>query len=293
MDRSNAGSDNENYIMRQPKIIFWIGVISALIFFIPFIIFAIVGSEDFGPFVISGFSLFIGLGVFLAVYAAKWKIIVEKDVYNVFIPFRQARALTLKDITSVKQKHNGIVIYTGEKPAFAVDNIVTGFDVFCSQLYEAGKMEATQCRDSFAVRQHKGNILGGIFGFLFGAGMVVFSFIQTDSFASYDGETVVAMLFFATFAACSLFFAISSFSWRLTVSGSTLTVKRVFRNEKEYNIRDITKVSVGKEKITLHIDDKKIVKVAVGCGGFPILIERLDSEKIPFYYKGKIIERRQ
>lgn len=85
------------------------------ILFMSFLIVAMVDSDDFGIFVILSFSAFIGLGLFLALYAAKWKIIAAEGTYTIVQLFRPTSTVLSGDITQAQEKYNGLVVYASEK----------------------------------------------------------------------------------------------------------------------------------------------------------------------------------
>lgn len=141
-------TDDENYTMRQPKYVFWIGVVEAVFFFALMMFFLIIGADD-TFMIIVGFTSLGSIGVILAIYAKIWAVTVKKDTFMVYTPFRKPRKFQLSEISKVKQTLQGLVVYVDGKRAFAVDNIVSNFAIFYAQLHEAGKMESTQCRNGF------------------------------------------------------------------------------------------------------------------------------------------------
>ena len=274
-----------NYELRQPKFVFWLGVISAALFIAPVIIVPFTGNETFTPLVAIGFFAFAMLGTFLAVYALQWRITVQNNRLIVRMPFKREREMYIGDITTVKQKYNGIIAYINDKRVFAVDIFVIGFELFCAQLYEAGILESTQKQDSFVVRQNKGCIVISILGILFFCGCLIWTIF-------WPNETVDNFVYivFGGLTIFSLYLLIYPIRWRLIIADDTLSVRNIIGKEKIYSIKSITRVNIKKDGIVICIGKRKIVKVEVGCDNFPILSERLHSEGITFIYRGKPVE---
>ena len=279
--------DESKYELRQPKYMLGVGIYSAILFVAPVIIVpATGGNETFTPAVALGFIAFALFGAFLAIYAIQWRIIVQNHHLIVRMPFKSICEIKIEDITRVKEKYNGIIAYIGKKRVFAVDRHVFGFEELYMLLYKADKMESTQKKKAFIVKQRKANIVIGVVGLLFFGVcliLVVFSPDETVSSIVYIG--------FSGFTILCAYLVIDALRWRLTVTGDTISVRRVVGKEKSYSIKSITRVNIKKMNIVICIDKKRIAKVAVGCSHFPILSARLNAEEIPLFHKGKLIER--
>ncbi len=269
---------SSNYVMRQPRFVLWIGVIDAAFCFVIIVTSIAVGNKTMGPLTILGFTGFALLGTFLAVYVIQWRITVKRDLLIIRMPFHRAREVKLGDISMVKYKYSGIIGYINGKRVFAADNIVSGFDLLCVRLYEAGKMELTQRKDGFTVRQNKGNIVVGVLGLLFSGGCLIWTIF-------WPNESVNSFVYagFSGFILLSLYLLIHSLRWKLTVIGNTVISRNLFGSDQSISIKDLSKVNVKKDSVELLSGKRKITKVALGCSNFSILMERLHSEKIPFY----------
>lgn len=277
--------DGLNYELHQPKFIFWIGVVDAALFFIPVVIIPATGNETFTPLVAGGFIVFSLLGTFLAVYTLQWRITVQDNRLIVRMPFEAIREMSIEDITTVKQKYNGIIAYINTKRVFTVDNVVVGFELICAQLYEAGKMESVQKKESFCVKQHWGNLAISILGLFFFGGCLIWTIIWPN-----DSVDFFVYICFSGFTLLDLYMLIQTLQWKLTVAGDIITYKNILGNEEIFSVKAISRVNVKRENIVICVDEKKAIKVAVGCGNFLILVERLRSENIPFFSKGKPFE---
>jgi len=274
--------DGLNYELHQPKFIFWIGVVDAALFFIPIVVIPATGNETFTPLVAAGFIAFSLLGTFLAVYTLQWRITVQDNRLIVRMPFEAMREMSIEDITTVKQKYNGIIAYINTKRVFTVDNFVVGYELICTQLYEAGKMESVQKKDCFYVKQHWGNLAISILGLIFFGGCLIWTIIWPD-----DSVDFFVYICFSGFTLLNLYLLIHTLQWKLTVAGDIITYKDILGNVEIFSVKAISRVNVKRESIVICVDEKKAIKVAVGCSNYPILAERLRSENIPFYAKGK------
>lgn len=278
--------DGLNYELRQPKFVFWIGVVDAALFFILVVFVPFSDNETFTPLVATGFIAFSLLGTFLAVYALQWRITVQYNRLIVRMPFEAAREINIEDITTVKQKYNGIIAYINAKRVFTVDNHVVGFELISAQLYEAGKMESVQKKASFCVQQHKGNLVISIIGLIFFGGCLIWTIFWPN-----DSVNIFVYVCFSVFTLLDIYLLIHTLRWKIIVAGDIVTYRNILGTVKLFSVKAITRVNVKKESIFIFIDEKKTIKVAVGCSNYAILVERLRSEHIPFYIKGKLLEQ--
>jgi len=142
--RKFAKKDGLNYELRQPKFVLGIGIVGAVFFVAPLIIVPVTGgNETLTPAVAMGFIAFSFLGTFLAIYAIQWRIIVQNNHLIVRMPFKSVLEMKIEEITTVKEKHNGIIAYVDKKRVFDVDRHIFGFELLYAQFFEAGKMEST------------------------------------------------------------------------------------------------------------------------------------------------------
>lgn len=90
------------------------------------------------------------------------------------------------------------------------------------------------------------------------------------------------------YASLSIYFIFSLLSafylarWKVEVTRDYVFFRPTFGAKRKHSMKDITKVVEKKSVITLYAGERKILKVSPGCDGFPILLERLESEGIPF-----------
>ncbi|MCL2677469.1 MAG: hypothetical protein FWE85_00265 [Clostridiales bacterium] len=275
--------DEPNYEMRYPKWVFWIGVVGAALFALlaalPFVTGEGTGTAEI---VIAALLLpFALLGVYLALHAAKWKIIVEGDNLTIHMPFCPALAIKFRDITVVAVKLNGIIGYVGGKRIFAADVFTSNYGLFAAQLHEAGKMETTQKKNSFTVRPNKANLMVAVLGVLFFGGMLVWFIFWPNAF---ETESRFVQLFsyfgFPGLFLASLYYLAHSLFWKITVTRDMLIVRNAFRVEKAYPIGEISKVEEKGENFVLYAGTEKIAKIQVSHDGLSILLERLAAENV-------------
>lgn len=196
------------------------------------------------------------------------------------MPFHHTRVVALEEISSVKQNYHGLFGYIDGKRIFAVDNFVINFNLFFTQLYEAGKMESTQKKNRFIVMEHRGNLIIAVCGLLFlGACLLWAIFGPNDS---VNGFVYLAL---TGFTALNLYLLMHTLRWRLSVTEDGMTVRKMIGREKTFSVQEITKVIINSDHILIFVKEKKAAKVGVGYRNFPILMERLANENIPFYEK--------
>jgi hypothetical protein len=230
---------------------------------------------DPGLIFFGGFLLFY---IIFAVYLLKWKIVVDRDEITVYHPFRKIFKTTFNDITYAKQEFERITVYVDNKRAFSIYNYMMGFKVFSSQLYKFGKTEATQFkRDGFVVTRDRTILWVGVFGALLFSGFLVWSILWPDK--TVDAFVCIG---FSTFIVFNLLLIIYSARWRIEFEYNTVYFCPTFGRKMEFSTKDIKKVEVKGSCISLYMGDKKKIKVEKGYKGFPILLERLKNEKIPF-----------
>ena len=84
--------------------------------------------------------VFVCVSLFLTLYVARWKVIVEGDTIIVHSLFKKTKRIRFEEISRIKQKPDGdLVVYIGGKKAFVVDMGVIGYDAFRIHLHEIGK----------------------------------------------------------------------------------------------------------------------------------------------------------
>jgi hypothetical protein len=262
-----------------------LGVLGVIFFIIALLITPILFERFISAFLFGAFCL---LSIFMSVYLIKktkrWRVVVSGDAITVHKTFGTVREFTINDISTVTVSPNGfrLSVYAGKKRVIMASENMLNYDLLYNLLLEARKMDFLQAQEaeSFIVRKNRWEIVFGIFMFLFFGWLVVSgTWLQEDS----PGELFFSPLFLPVF----LFYSIHCFRWRVTVAGDIFRVQRMFGTEKEYRIKEITKVNLKKSNTILHVGDKKI-KISCEAVNFQALALRLKDEGISAHYRGKL-----
>lgn len=267
----------EEYILRQPRFVLWLGIFSVGLFFSCFV-FAFVKE---GTWVGSLFLIFVILGFFLILYSIRWKIIVVGTIVQIFSIFGAPKEIDLREIDRVEQQHNGIIAYIGAEKVFTLELHVFGYELLYDKLHELGKMDSTQMKNLFTVRYGKVNLVVGISCSIFFGGALFWVIF-------WPNDTVTTMVYvcFAAFFILGIYLIISAIRWKIQVSENELSYCKPLGRRKLIQIKQITRVNVLQNGIVI-VADKPLIKVESICKGYETLIERFQTEGIPFYQKGK------
>lgn len=263
----------DGYIMYQPRRQFWIGTLGALLSVIVSMASFLAMDWRSGLtifFVFGGIGL---LGIYLAVYCAFWSVVVEGDLLTVQMPLRPAKKIRLWEISRVKEKKFGIIAYSDEKKLFMVDNTASNYDLLYGQLFEAGKIERFQKKESITVTVARGDIARITLGALFFDGLLVAAIVFKEDIG------LVYWMILLFFAVIFTGYLIASLRWRVTVSFGTVGVRKAFSREKTYSIREITMVYKKKDRIILFAGERKVEEVMSDRENYTYLLNRLENEK--------------
>ena len=280
---------DENYTMLPAGKTFGAGIICTVFFFAFMVIsgFAAFLDNSLNPlvalFLFFAFSPFIALGLFVVFYAKLWSVSVEKDKITARLPFRKPRTARFDEISNIRQIQQGFIIYVNDKKFVVIRHDVSGFSMFLAQLYVNGKSPEQQ--KIFAVRKKKAlTIFVGVFCALFCSCAFLAFFPWQDSFSN----TPERVLFFVA-ALWSVLYLAHCLQWRITVSKDSISIRDLFRREKEYLISEISKVSLDDDKMSIFIHDKKAAKIPIISEGYHVFATRLRDKNIPFYRNGKLL----
>jgi len=137
-------TENNQYTVRPSKLIAVTGVV-CVILFLAFTVLMISLTKDFTEviWVASVFLVFILLGLFLAIFALKWRIDVNDNTLTLYHPFKfpNERSINFDEISYAKNGMNGLYIYAGEKKVVTVDTFAVGRGKLVAQLLEQGKFK--------------------------------------------------------------------------------------------------------------------------------------------------------
>ena len=275
---------NENtYVMYHPKSFFRAMVLCVIGDYV----FMVVGIVIYDDASILIAILLFGVGAVvsecLGIYGLLWRAVVDEDSMTIYAPCFPVRYFKFYEITKVKQMKDDIVkdrliAYVKGKKVFEIEEDVAGFYVLYEQLCRAGKIEYSRVKESFTVKNTKGNlvrdsvgaiIMGGLFIALLVVGVEDLEFIY------YIGIGSMAII-------CSLCFILEA-RWKIVVTYSTLYIRTGFGKEKAYAIRDITAVHQLRDEAILYSDKKKVVKISATHENYSLLLDRLRSLQITFY----------
>lgn len=275
------GEESDYYLLRQPRFVIIVAVIS-IVLFLTFFIFASCSLYLWAGII---FLLFCVLGIFLAIYAIRWKIIVKGTDLEIYRLKNGPIELRIQDIDRVVQEHYGFAAYKDGKRVFTVEAWVAGSDLLYDKLHKLGKMESTLNRSSFSVRRSKGEPVAGALAVAF----FTLCFIGAILYPN-DSATPFVYASFIGFDLLGVYLLISSLKWKLKVTGNQVVYRTLFRREKMISIKNIEKIEVKKNSLSLISGGKTIIKVEPVYKEYATLIEWLQAENIPFYCKGNRIK---
>jgi len=134
--KAEKSMDENNFVLRQPKIFFVIGVICAVFFCSLIVLMCIVSNDSAEWWVFLIFSSCAILGFYIIFYCVKWELKIEGNqiIYTPFIGKKNSFAVS--DIKKAKLKNEQkIIAYdVNNKKLFAVEFTCNGFNVLVSRL---------------------------------------------------------------------------------------------------------------------------------------------------------------
>lgn len=271
---------DENYTIRPPKAIAWLGIFESVFFFALMIIFAVGNPEDIFLICLS-FSAIASLGLLLVAYIRIWKVSVNADVLSVRLPFKREQAVRIDGISDIKMKREGIIIYAHGQRLVSIDRYFDGYSMLWAQLWLAEKV-SEEVKTDFVIKQHKANIITGFLCPVFGIGAFVWTFTR-----GYNPANIYEKIFFTAVLIVTSYLPVHYLIWKVMVSKDGIAVRKAIREEKEYQFSDITKVKLDDQNMIVYAGDKKAVKIPLACEGCQELIQRLRLHDIPFFKNGK------
>ena len=279
-----ANLNEEHYTVRLSKSTLVVGFITSLTFAMPLVLNLLFPDEksEWVSIVVPG--LFFLMGIFLIFYYLTWRIDINQNKITVYCPFKKVLQTSFNEISLVRQNDEEIIVYIEDKKAFSVDKNALGLELLVYRLYDLGKLEATKSKNWFVVKQSKMTLVIGLYGVLFSGG----SFVYMTFWQKVTTNAVVYLLMSLAFVS-SLFFINYYRRWRMDVELSTIQFRPALGSKKDFYFRDITKVHAQEGCIVLYVGNKNKIKVSESCEGYPILIEKLSSENIPFVSNNRSI----
>ena len=140
--KEEKGMTEDRFVVHQGKITVWIGIICTL-FFGTMLAVSFIYDEKWWAY--AGFSAFMLLGVFLAVYSISWKVSVKGDEIRVSSLFKKARIFTFDTIKTVKvrvhrlyQTQVKLVVSSESEKLMCIESHCVGYNLFVSRLQQKG-----------------------------------------------------------------------------------------------------------------------------------------------------------
>jgi|GEM_PF-6418473 len=210
-----------------------------------------------------------------------WRIVVAGDKFALHRPFRDVLEFTLGDISTAKIVDNHCKVFMDGKKIFSVNKFMPNYEFLHEMLFDAKKFDFLQVveEEEFTVRGKPSEIITYIC-------LAVFCVFAVPLGLWLDLEEVVGALFFTPFF-CFNAFTLAKI--RITVAGDNFTVRRMLGAEREYEIKQITKVDLKRNNAILYVGERKI-RVHAGYENFTALALRLKNAGIPTYHNGEMVE---
>jgi len=128
--------DENNFVLREPKIYLWIGIICTVFFCGLIVLMCIFPNDTAEWWTYLVFALFGILGIYIIFYCVRWKLEIEGNqiIYTPFIG--KKRSFIFSDIKKIKLKNGQKIIAYGDnnKKLFAVEFTSNGFNILVSRL---------------------------------------------------------------------------------------------------------------------------------------------------------------
>jgi hypothetical protein len=132
---SEKNMDEKYFLVRQSKIILWMGVICALFFFYLIILTIIFPDDTVEWWVYLAFTMFAISGILVTLHCIKWELKIENDkiIYTPF--FGEKKIFPISSIKKVKSKNRQqIKVYDEKGKLFSVESNCRGYNVLISRL---------------------------------------------------------------------------------------------------------------------------------------------------------------
>ena len=280
-------SQNYEYVLRQPKELLVICIISDIVFLIFICGFISILDEN----TVIGLLIFIAffiLGIGLTIYAVSWRCFVGRDTMTFCCPFLPVKVVKFYEITRVTYTENRttgygsgrktLTGYRNKKKIFEFFDNMAGFELLHYQLDQSGKIEKRELKEEFTLKNTKRDMFSDVFGVVFFGGIFIA--------CCFSKEEEIGLFYIIFFACATLMYAVNLISkllWRVKVSYYTIEIRNSFGISRSYFIKDISKVKEERNHIVLFAGDGKIAKISKDCENFIFLQTRLDYEKKSVY----------
>jgi hypothetical protein len=133
--KSEKNMDEKYFLVRQSKVVLWIGIICALFFFSLIILMTIFPNDTAEWWIYPVFIVCSISGILMALYCIKWEIKIENDeiMYTPF--FGKKKTFSIGSIKKIKSKNGQqIKAYDEKGKLFSVESNCRGYNVLISRL---------------------------------------------------------------------------------------------------------------------------------------------------------------
>jgi len=139
--KAEKNMDENNFIMRQPKLFMWVGIVCMLVFGALIIYMSIFPNDTAEWWVFLGFFVFVLLGLLLVLVYIIWEIKIEGE--NIYCKFLLRRKnFSFSDITKVRIKnpnpqndqYQQAILYAGTKKILTIESFCRGYSILIKRL---------------------------------------------------------------------------------------------------------------------------------------------------------------
>ena len=278
---------DEDYSMKPPKDGFWVGIIIFAMVCLLMIVAAFTNPE--GPplelLIISG-CLLSAAGLILFLYAKRWNISVKKDVITIRTLFLFKKFIRFDEISGVRTFNKGTIVYVQGRRLFFISNTIKMYRMFFTQLSLAENITdgiITGENELYSIKRSNAKKVEGCLWPFFSIILLVWVLQRQMNPAG-----IYEIILFSAAIPVSFLYTLHCLRWKITGMENSIRVRTAFGAEKEYRFTDITKVIVESKRFVVFTDINKSFKVADGANCSE-LVEKLQSENIPFYKDGELL----
>ena len=131
--------DENNFVIRQSRVVFWVGIICLFVFSVLIVVISIFPDETVDFFTYAVFSLFLCLGLGLTLHSLSWSVRITGGEMQLNTMFKRGETYTFAMLDkAVMKKQNTpaeqLILYANSKKLFAVDKQYSGYHVLLSRL---------------------------------------------------------------------------------------------------------------------------------------------------------------
>lgn len=137
--RAEKNMDSNNFVIRQSKIIMWLGIVCIIFFGACLVLMSLFPNDTAVLWVYLVFIMFIIFGALLALFSIYWEIRVTGNEIRFSSIFSRGKTFTFADIHRVKLKnptspYQYIIIYSRTKRLLRVESTSIGYNILVDRL---------------------------------------------------------------------------------------------------------------------------------------------------------------